>query len=209
MTDGPTSGEASETERQYRVVDQLLTMHSSYRDRLERRAFWLNTCLVSLTLFLTVFVFVGDAVLFNLGLDPEAIRFLLGIVSVSALIVSITEFRVAWGPAAGRHDVATRTLGNLKAEYQRSITSSKGSDSDDSGRLTEEFTRAMATLPPIPDRWFIKLKAEHLFKIEISKRVSEVPRAPVCFLKGQLRLRGIRSAIGGAHLSRKGRDESH
>ena len=42
MTQGDSTTKA-ENERQYRVVDQMLTMHALYRDALQRRAFWLNT----------------------------------------------------------------------------------------------------------------------------------------------------------------------
>ena len=59
-----------ENERQYGIIDQMLTMHSSLRDRMERRAFWLNTALIASSLFLTVFAFVGDDLLRALGLDP-------------------------------------------------------------------------------------------------------------------------------------------
>ena len=51
-----------EYERQFRVIDQMLSMHSSFRDRMERRAFWLNTILISLSLLLTVSAFVSDDV---------------------------------------------------------------------------------------------------------------------------------------------------
>src|SRR2546425_528267 len=102
MTEGKSSTK-DENERQYGVIDQMLTMHSSYQDRMERRAFWLNTVLIASSLFLAIFAFVGDELLRAVGLDPAMTRFLLGLTAVVVLIGSITEFRVDWRSVAGRH----------------------------------------------------------------------------------------------------------
>ena len=48
-----------ENERQYKLIDQLLSMHASLRDKYGRRAFWLNTAQIGISLILCVFAFVG------------------------------------------------------------------------------------------------------------------------------------------------------
>jgi hypothetical protein len=202
MTEGePTTKE--ENERQYRVIDQMLTMHSSFRDRMEWRAFWLNTMLIGSSLFLSVFAFIGDDLLRSLGLDPAMTRFVLGLVAVLVLICSITEFRVDWRSVAGRHAEAVFRLSSLKAKYRKSFTETGGNDVKSNSTLTSEYDNVMSSLSVIPDRWFNTLKAEHQFKRLLSERISRSPKTPRWFLRLQLRIEGIREAF------RLGREDRH
>lgn len=194
MIDG-LSATKEENERQYRVIDQMLTMHSSFRDRMERRAFWLNTALVASSLFLTVFAFVGDDLLRALGLDPVLTRFVLGLIAVVVLICSITEFRVDWHSVAGRHAEAVSRLARMKAKYRQSFTDTGGNDQQTNRILTSECDNMMDNLSTIPDQWFNVLKAEHQFKRLLSERVSQYPRTPIWVLRLQLRIEGIQEAL--------------
>ncbi len=189
----PTTKE--ENERQYGIIDQMLTMHSSYRDSMERRAFWLNTALIALSLFLTVFAFVGDDLLRALVLDPAMTRFFLGLAAVVVLICSITEFRVDWRSVAGRHAEAASRLATLKAKYRKLFAETGGNDPRKNAWLTSEYDKMMSSLPPILERWFNALKAEHRFKRLLSERISQCPKAPTWFLRVQLRIEGIREAL--------------
>jgi hypothetical protein len=184
-----------EIERQYRVIDQMLTMHSSLRDRMERRAFWLNTALIASSLFMTAFAFVGDDLLRSLSLDPAMTRFVLGLVAVLVLICSITEFRVDWRSVAGKHAEAVSRLATLKAKYRKSFTETGGDDPEKNAILTSEYDNIMSSLSAIPDRWFNALKAEHQFKLLLSERISRCPKTPRWFLRLQLRIEGIREAF--------------
>ena len=183
-----------ENERQYRVIDQMLTMHSSYRDRMERRAFWLNTLLIASSVVLTVFAFISDDLLRTLGIDPAISRFLLGWIAVVVLVCAITEFRVDWRTVAGRHDEAVSRLKSLKAKYRKAHTETGGDDDKKNARLTSEYDKTLGDLPSIPDRWFATLKAEHQFKRMLSERISLCPKAPKWYLSLQLRKEGISEA---------------
>jgi len=184
-----------ENERQYRVVDQMLTMHSLLRDRMERRAFWLNTALIASSLFLTVFTFVGDDLLRALNLDPTLTRFVLGLVAVVVLICSITEFRVDWRSVAGRHAEAVSRLSRMKAIYRQLFTDTGGNDPTTNEKLTSECDNMMSNIATIPDRWFNALKAEHQFKRLLSERISQRPKTPIWFLRLQLRIEGIKETL--------------
>ena len=192
MTVEPTK---EENERQFNIIDQMLSMHSSLRDRLERRAFWLNTILIALSLFLTVFAFVGDSIFIALRLNPGVARFIAGLVAVVMLVCSITEFRVDWRATAGRHADAVSALTRLKAMYRRAFTDEVGGDHKQQRRLTAEYDKVMNALAPLPERWFNRLKAEHQFKRLLSQQISHHPAAPVWFLRLQIRSRGIVQAL--------------
>ena len=190
-----TNGAKQENERQYVLIDQFLSMHSSLRDKYERRALWLNTTQVGLSLFLCVFAFVGDNVLQTIGCDPPIARFVLGFSAVGVLLLSITEFRVDWKAVGSKHVEAVAYLAGLKAKYRKAFEESTGSDSKKNSRLTTEYNKTMEILPPIPERHFPQLKAAHQFKRILSQRLSLNPKAPVWILQAQIRWEGIRVAL--------------
>ena len=199
-----------ENERQYELIDQLLSMHSSQRDKYGRRAFRLNTIQIGISLFLCVFAFVGDGLLESLGYHPPMARFVLGLSAVVVLLLSITEFRVDWKAIGSKHAEAVERLARLKKEYRKAFNEFAGNDSKKNSRLTTEYDKTMAILPPIPERHFNQLKASHQFKRILSQRLSQNPKTPTWFLRVQLRLEGMRAALrkeGDDHAD-KGR-ESH
>ena len=191
-----------ENERQYKLVDQLLSMHSLLGEKYERRAFWLNTAQIGISLFLCVFAFVGDDVLRSLGYHPPMARFVLGFSAVIVLMLSITEFRVDWKAVGSRHVNAVGCLSTLKAKYRRAFNESAGNDSTKNTRLTTEYQKTMAILPPIPERHFIQLKAAHQFKLILSQKLSQNPKSPEWFLRIQLRLEGMCAAFNKEEMSR-------
>ena len=199
-----------ENERQYELIDQFLSMHSTLRDRYGRRSFLLNTTLIGISLFLCVFAFVGDDILKSLNYHPPMTRFVLGFSAVIVLLLSITEYRVDWRAIGARHIEAVKCLAELKAKYRKAFNESTGNDYKKNSRLTTEYDKTMANLPPIPERNFNQLKASHQYKRILSQRLSKNPKAPAWFLRAQLRLEGIYAAFrkeGDDHAV-KGR-ESH
>ena len=194
-----------ENKRQYELTDQLLSMHSSLRDKYERRAFLLNTALMGISLFLCVFAFVGDNVLESLGYHPPMARFVFGLSAAIVLTLSITEFRVDWRTTGARHAEAVKHLAGLKAEYRKEFNESSGNDSEKNSTLTNQYDKTMEKLPPIPEQHFNKLKANHQFKRILSQRLSQNPKAPEWFLRIQLRLEGIRAALKKEGTNRAGK----
>ena len=184
-----------ENERQYKVIDQLLSMHSSLRDKYERRAFWLNTVQIGISLFLCVFAFVGDNVLKSLEYEPAMARFVLGFSAVIVLLLSITEFRVDWREIGSRHVDAAKCLGRLKAKYRKAFNESGGNDPKKNICLMTQYDKTMANLQPIPERYFNQLKADYQFKRILSSRLTQNPKIPRCFLRIQIRLEGISAAL--------------
>ena len=189
------SGTKQENERQYELIDQLLSMHSSLHDKYERRALLLNTALIGISLILAVFAFIEDEVLKSLGYRPPIARLFFGFSAVIILILSITEFKVDWRAMGAKHAEAVRHLAELKGRYRRTFNESAGNDSKKNSRLTTEYQKTMAILSPIPDRRFNQLKANHQSKRILSQRISQNPKAPVWILRAQMRWEGIRAAL--------------
>lgn len=204
---GVDAGER-ENDRQYGLVDQLVTMHAQLRDRYMRRSTVLSTGQIAISLFLCVVAFIVDDVLVAMGYSPPAARFVLGFAAAGVLVLSIVEFRVDWRAAASRHADAVGELGALKAEYRRFYVESQADDHEKDGVLTGKFEGLVGRLPPIPERDFVRLKARHQYKRILSELVSRDARAPVWLLRLRLRVEGIGSALGGRRLGNEGKGDA-
>src|SRR5438128_2255481 len=85
----------AENEREYRLIDQLMTAHAVLRDRYCRRGRVLSVLLVSLCLALNAFVFTTDDMLKRVffGYISEP-KIFVGFISIGLLILSIIGIRV-------------------------------------------------------------------------------------------------------------------
>lgn len=178
-----TATTKEENQRQYEVVDQLLSMHSAYRDRLEHRAFLLNSLLVAASLILCATSFINDEQIKLLGWNPNVARLIFGGISVVVLIFAIAEFRVDWKSVAGKHALAVQQLGELKVAYRTEFSKGQGQDEKANRRLTLQYRRIMKDIVPVPERQFVKLKKLHQAKKALSRRIAEHPTSPVWFLR--------------------------
>lgn len=187
--------EKAENDRQYRVVDQMLSMYSSLRDSYERWAFILTAALLACSIFLCAFRFADDKVLAAFGLTPDSARIAFGITSVVILVISVIELRVKWREVAGKFGEAAERLAMLKGRYRKLYAETHGDDPKKNSRLAREYQKVMKSLPTIPERRFNQLKAEHQFKKLLSDRISSNPKAPEWFLRWQLRVEGTWQAF--------------
>lgn len=181
----------TEFERQYRVIDQLVSMHSMLRDRYSRLALALNTSLVIVSFTLCVMTFVGDELLENAGQDPPFVRLVFGLVAAVILALSITEFRVDWRARSTRHADAAKRLSEVKGEYRRVRTDLKHEAAAETLQLRRLYETTVQDVIEVPERLFNRLKAKHVFKRILSEETSAHPKAPHWFLWIRLRCEGI------------------
>jgi hypothetical protein len=177
--------QADENERQYRIIDQLMTSHAVLRDRYARRAKLLNVSLLSFAIALNGFVFASDDFL-KLLFPGHAVaaKIALGIISIALLILSIVELRVDWEGQSQSHSEAVARLSRLKAKYREAHASKTTNRFDE---LTRDYASTMEALPPIPERSFTRLKARHEFKRLLSQEISKHPGLPSVLLSIRLR----------------------
>jgi hypothetical protein len=182
----------TESDRQYEVIDMLISGHSWLRDRYARRALVLNVSLLGCVVLLNACVFIGDETLKMLVAYPSAARVGLGFFSVAVFFVSLVEFRLDWKGKAVRHGEAIAKLGALKLEYRDAYKEHHGQDEATNARLFEEYSRVTREVVEIPDAAFNAAKSRHLLKKELSKESSRHPLVPLWILRLRLRWRGIR-----------------
>src|SRR5260370_37442080 len=108
----------TEVERQYRVVDQLISMHSRLRDNCDRSARNLNHGLLVAAIFLNACVFIDDRLLVQIGIDPSLGKIGIGLGSVALLALTIVEVRLDLAGSARKHQEAVVKLSRLKLLYR-------------------------------------------------------------------------------------------
>ena len=184
----------SESERQYRLIDQMLSMHSMLRDRYSSQALMLNCLLLGAAGVLNAFVFVSDETLLSFGLNPVLGKNVINIASVIIFAISILELRVDWAGTARLHKEAVDQLSKIKHKYREAYTQRNPLPLEVVANLSLEFSNVMGLLPPIPESKFNHLKQKHLRKKILSERISQYPGAPIMLLRIQIWWEGIRSS---------------
>jgi hypothetical protein len=182
----------SENARQYRIIDQMLSMHSSLRDRYRMGALIMSCALLTSGVVLNACVFIDDATLTTLGLRPGNAKVAIGLASIAVFLISIIELRVDWGGIASSHKRAVEKLSNLKARYRQHFDPANKNNPVADHELSGDYERVLGDLPPIPEADFYRLKGHHLKKKLLSERISQNPGAPLLLLKLQILLQAIR-----------------
>ena len=160
--------------RQLRVVDQMMTAHCVLRDTYERRALAQDVVTLSCSVLLAATTFLDPKVFDIIGVPGQRAWLTRGVAALVLFAMTVVGLRIRWKERSGTHRVAASALGELKLAG-RSIDPASTPDKADA--WLQEARRLLKSIPEIPDRLFLCLKARHLRKIEVSKMLSRRPGA--------------------------------
>src|SRR5713101_5413522 len=164
-----------ELSRKFRVLDQTLSMHTSLRDRYGRRALIVDLSLLACSVVFCASAFAGDNVLSRFGTTPENVRYLLRAFSVLAFMLSILSLRIDWKGRSASHRDAASKMSSAVASFSKRRGIDGGWPPESSAELCRVYWEAMHNSVPIPEGLFVKLKARHLRKVELSRMLSLNP----------------------------------
>jgi len=181
-----------ELSRKFRVLDQTLSMHTILRDRYAQRALAVDLLLLACSVVFCASAFASDTVLSRFGRPPEEIRYLLRFFSVLAFMLSILSLRVDWkGKSAAHRDAATK-MSRAIASFRKYRGADGTWPPESSAELDAIYWEAMHNSAPVPDALFVKLKARHLRKIELSRMLDSNPGCPILLLRLILLCRSLK-----------------
>ncbi len=180
-----------EHEREYRVVDQMISMHAYIAQTKKSQALWLSMGLLFASAIACGFTFADDATIRLLGIGPGRERLVMGVASLFLFALSIVELRVDWGGTSRAHNDASKRLSLLKAKYRHAHASQLADKQPLWLELSKEYTDTLASVVEIPEKSFTKLKAHHHYKVELSRTVDKHPGVPVWILAFCLRAKAI------------------
>lgn len=187
----PGGEAADELKRQRRLVDQMATMQSALRDRSTTQAQALRVSQLVLSVVATAFAFAGSAVdLTLLGVTAQRTTW-LGWLAVAILCLAVVDLVFDRSGEAGKRDSAVRQLASLKSGYRVDPNSDEIEEHLDD--MTQRYETTMDAVPPVPERDFLRLKARHLTKVEVSRYLSEHPGATARAAARQVRRRAARA----------------
>jgi hypothetical protein len=191
MTDGPAIGEKwtpeGEFRREYRLVDQAISMQARLRDWNLAAANLLTFTVIVASVVGVAFAFASNEnELSLLGITAQRTTWLgwLAIVSLSVAIIDLVVDRRA---AAGKRQEAVRLLSDLKAAYSSPVDADEASEHY--ADLRQRYGSVTNALPPVPEWVFNRLKSHHLKKVEVSKLLSECPGISTSAARRELRRR--------------------
>jgi hypothetical protein len=192
-----------ELSRQFRVLDQTLSMHTVLKRRYEARALALDLLFLACSVVFCATTFARDDIFTSVGLTPQKVRFVLGLVSVGAFFASLVGLRTDWKGKAAQHRDAIQRLTRTVASFRESREDSGTWPSDLHGDLHRAYWEAMNNVIEVPSAKFVNLKAKHLRKMQLSKMLDSAPGCPAFVLKVILFFRSVMNACRGEALTSK------
>src|SRR5882672_5227596 len=175
-----------ELARKFRVLDQTLSMHAALRDRYGRRALLVDGLLLACSVVFCASAFASDQVLALFGGTPDRVRYLLKAFSVITFMLSVISLRVDWKGLSAAHRQASEKMTGALAVFRRHRRDDGSWDANVTDELDGVYWEAMRNCVSVPDSHFLKLKARHLRKVEISKMLDSNPGRPVFVLRAML-----------------------
>lgn len=186
-----------EYRRKFRVLDQMLTAHSTLRDRYRQRSTGLTLLVMALSVAATAIAFISGEKNVDIGIFSWHLQAVAGLLTVAIFLLALLDLIVDWHRDSWAHDDAARRLGELKLRFRGATITD---DTVDTGGvdLAGEYERTMNAITPIPDHSFLRLKAKHKRKIAVSQMLDTQPGAPIWLLRLRLMLKDARRKLEAA-----------
>jgi hypothetical protein len=184
-----------EFERRSRILDMMLTAHSVLRDRYERRSTGLTLLIMAFSIVATGVAFISDNGTLRIGQLTARIQIWVGVLTCVIFLLSIVELVVEWRRRAWAHGEAARHLADLKAGFRHATIEGElvHCDMDLLAAYDHTMDALVALRTLIPEAKFNRLKARHLRKVAVSRRISEQPERPIIMHRIDLLIDGLRA----------------
>jgi hypothetical protein len=171
------------------TVDQGITAHSNLRDRFSRAATALSLFLIVASAIVTFLAIASDAVKTYVLSSTLVADHFMGAISFLILLGAIGELQLGWREKSGRHSEAANALARLKFLMRREMSSSDALESAKYAELQQAYENVNDLIAKIPEGKFLKLKAVHRRKVEMSRFLDLHPGASILGLRIKIWLR--------------------
>lgn len=185
-----------ELSRKFRVLNQTLSMHTFLRDRYANRALLIDVLLLASAVIFCASAFASDDVLSRLGPTPQEVRYVIRAFSILAFMLSVLSLRIGWKEKSASHRDGAQKMSRALALFWMHREDDGTWSPNTRMELDAAYWEAMHNSVPIPEKLFVKLKACHLRKVEISRMLDSNPGCPVTVLKLRLLCSSFRRSPG-------------
>lgn len=179
------SDHRKDVERMHRVSDMLLTAHSHRRDKLSFWASSLEMSTLGLSILSLAFVFAEPS---QVGTRAyiDTLLTVLPWIGIFVFLLTVVQLKYDLRGNSALHGKAVGTLAGLKSELNALLKSNDAGLEQDYERMRRYYDLSMNSIPPIKERDFLKFKALHKKKVQISKILDEYPNANIWMLNMKL-----------------------
>jgi hypothetical protein len=179
-----------ETERQAEVVDLMLTAYSRLRDRYLRLGLLLSAILLLVSAILCGFTFATDQDLKSLPwLGSRGLGW-LRVIGVIGFASAVLEVKLDFSGLGRRYGDAAERVATLKATFSQALRAAPLSEPA-RDELSQAYWATMGGIPRIPERSFPAMKAAHVRKVELCRRLDSSPLRPVWLVRVDILLDGL------------------
>jgi hypothetical protein len=192
-----------ELEREFRVANMLVTMHSDLRDIYHRKAIILDSTIFGLSIAVTSLAFFDPEFLRWLPWSSQGSRLAIGLIGVLVFLLSFLALRVDWKGKSEAHRIAAQAYFQVKSDCSYQLSRLDTITPEEFQRIFSRYGEIGQTHIQIPESKFLYLKGRHYTKIEISRILDQYPASSLRLLKARLWLNHTWSAL--ARLKQEGR----
>lgn len=86
----------NENNRQYRVIDQMISMHSRLRDQYHRKAIIAKIAIITFATIITGLSLMEPELFLTIGIASVELKLFTGISSIGIIILTLFELIVGW-----------------------------------------------------------------------------------------------------------------
>lgn len=164
-----------EVKRMRRIADLLCTAHSIECERYGRYALALDILIMLVSLYLVSMLFVDPAL--NIRLTPFDWdpRVWTGGLATGVFGLSVIQLLVNWKGRSDAHDRSFKIYSEAKSNCIEVLNGTTLVSKDDYNRVRARYDLASDIGIKIPDSRFLRLKQQHLKKVEISRLLDDKP----------------------------------
>ncbi len=198
-----------ELNRQFRVLDQLVGMHSILRDRYGRWALLADLLLLACAVVFCATTFGREYISTRLNVSTEVVADVLGLASIIAFFAALGTLVINWKGRSAQHEEAVKALTNGLALFREAKENGDWS-SEHRDSLNQAYWTIMKNVVPIPQGKFVSLKVRHLRKVEISRAADTLGCCPLSLIRIIVLCRSFRRVFGiRARMQREKNDHAH
>jgi hypothetical protein len=172
-----------ELQRQFRLLNQTISMHSLLRDKYKRRALILDIMLLICSIIFCATTFAGNELYSFFSISVANGKIVLGLASIIAFMAAIISLRVDWKGISAKHEDAVNKLSISLRLFRQYKNEDETWPDNISEQLNSSYWESMNNIVKIPDKYFNVLKVKHLRKVEISKLSDNLTGCPIFVIK--------------------------
>ena len=178
------TGSVNDLRRIKRVADQSASAHARLRDSYAATATALDTLVLSASAWVAALALIDPALALHLTPGSMSPTFWIGLLGIAVFIATLTQQRLDF---KGKSD-AHRQAFEAQAEIKQAANEAEQHPGDESRRAAVQAKIALAVGVGvnIPEARFVRLKAIHLRKVELSRLLDKRPFAWLPLIRVQL-----------------------